>query len=147
VSCFDIDVTLPPPLPLKLVAAVVLVDPDGRVLIASRPPGKAYAGDWEFPGGKIENGETPETTLARELREELGILTKPSCFSPFNFISYPYPDLGLHMLMMVYVCRVWQGLVQPQEGQQVAWVKPQDFHNYKFVPADVPLLSEIRERI
>lgn len=144
-SCFEIDVTLPPPRPLTLVAAVVLADPDGRVLIASRPPGKAYAGDWEFPGGKVEDGETPEVTLARELEEELGIITRPTCFAPFTFVSHGYDSF--HLLMMVYVCRVWQGLVQPKEGQQVEWVKPQDFHNYKFLPADVPLLSVIRDLI
>jgi 8-oxo-dGTP diphosphatase len=144
-SCFDIDVTLPPPQPLTLVAAVVLVDSDGRVLIASRPPGKSYAGDWEFPGGKIESGETPELTLVRELREELGIETHPSCFAPLTFASHGYDTF--HLVMMVYVCRMWQGLVRPAEGQQVKWVLPQEFSNYKFLPADVPLLPVIREQL
>jgi len=146
-GCFEIDVTIPPPLPLVLVAAVVLIDPDGRVLVGSRPAGKAYAGWWEFPGGKLEPNETPEQALARELHEELGIITKPSCFLPFTFVSYRYGDLGLHILMPVFLCRMWEGTPQGKEGQELKWVRPANFHDYKFVPGSVPLLPQLQERL
>ena len=145
-SCFDIDVTVPPPLPLLLVAAVVLVDTDGRVLVGSRPAGKPYAEWWEFPGGKLEKNETPEDALVRELHEELGIITKPTCFSPFTFVSYRYGDLGWHILMPVFLCRMWEGVPQPKEGQTLKWVRPRDFHDYKFVPGSQPLLPLLMER-
>lgn len=146
-SCFDIDVTVAPPLPLLLVAAVVLVDPDGRVLLGSRPAGKAYAGWWEFPGGKIEKDETPEQALCRELQEELGITVKPACLTPFTFVSYRYGDLGWHILMPVFTCRMWQGTPHPKEGQELKWVRPAQFHDYKFVPGSVPLLPTVQERL
>lgn len=145
-SCFDIDVTVPPPLPLLLVAAVVLMDPDGRVLIGSRPAGKPYAGWWEFPGGKLEKNETPEAALCRELHEELGITVKPTCLSPFTFVSHAYGDLGWHILMPVFICRFWEGLPHPREGQELKWVRVADFHNYKFVPGSQPLLPLLSER-
>src|SRR5579859_4355348 len=105
-----------------LVAAVALVDIDGRVLLAQRPPGKAMAGLWEFPGGKIDAGETPEAALIRELAEELGIDVEASCLAPFTFASHAYADF--HLLMPLYVCRRWQGMVTPREGQRLAWVRP-----------------------
>lgn len=141
-SCFELDVTLPPPQPLKLVVAVALLDTDGRVLVGSRPVGKPYAGYWEFPGGKIESGETPEMALIRELHEELGILIKPSCLSPFTFVSYPYETF--HMLMPVFICRFWENQPQPREGQELKWIRPAQFGDYKFVPGSVPLLPELR---
>lgn len=123
---------------------MVLIDADGRVLVASRPEGKAYAGWWEFPGGKLEQGETPEQALARELQEELGIITKPNCFSPLTFVSHTYEDMDKQVLILVFACRVWQGQVTAREGQTLAWTKPSQFYEYKFVPADVDLLPIIR---
>src|SRR5262250_223931 len=105
-----------------LVAACALIDADGRVLIAQRPAGRAMAGLWEFPGGKVEAGETPETSLIRELKEELGIVVNEACLAPLTFASHRYADF--HLLMPLYVCRRWDGIVRPQEGQRLAWVRP-----------------------
>src|SRR5437763_13952965 len=109
-------------LPIVLVAAVALIDADGRVLLAERPAGKHLAGLWEFPGGKVHPGETPEAALIRELNEELGIDTFQSCLAPFTFASYAYPEF--HLLMPLYVCRKWSGIVTAREGQQLKWVRP-----------------------
>src|SRR5229473_6938596 len=108
--------------PIVLVAAVALIDADGRVLLAERPAGKHLAGLWEFPGGKVQSGETPEAALIRELAEELGIDVEESCLAPFTFASYAYPDF--HLLMPLYVCRKWSGIVTPREGQRLAWARP-----------------------
>ena len=126
-----------------LVAAALLVDSDGRVLLARRPPGKKMAGLWEFPGGKIEPGETPERALVRELKEELGIDTGQACFAPIAFASHAYEDF--HLLMPLFACRVWEGIVTPQEGQECAWVYPRDLDKYAMPPADIPLIPLIRE--
>ena len=137
-----IDVTMPPLAanrPLLLVAAVALIDADGRILLAERPVGKAMAGLWEFPGGKVQALETPEQALVRELHEELGITTSVGCLSPLTFASHGYE--AFHLLMPLYACRVWQGTPQPREGQRLVWVKPQDIRNYPLPPADVPLQS------
>src|ERR1700691_2902833 len=108
--------------PIVLVAAVALIDADGRVLLAERPPGKHLAGFWEFPGGKVQPGETPEAALIRELAEELGIDVVASCLAPFSFASHAYPEF--HLLMPLYVCRKWQGIVTAREGQRLKWVRP-----------------------
>ncbi len=129
--------------PIVLVAAVALVDGDGRVLLAQRPPGKHLAGTWEFPGGKVHEGETPEAALIRELEEELGIQTDVKCLAPFTFASYGYETF--HLLMPLYVCRVWQGIVQPMEGQKLAWVRVSDLSNYEMPPADIPLVAMLRD--
>ena len=128
-------------LKIILVAACALIDTDGRVLIAQRPQGKAMAGLWEFPGGKIEDGEQPEQTLIRELREELSIVVSEACLAPLTFASHSYPDF--HLLMPLYVCRKWQGTVTALEGQQLAWVKPNKLRDYPMPPADVPLISHL----
>ena len=129
------------PLPLMLVAAILLLDDQGRVLITSRPEGKSFAGLWEFAGGKIEAGETPEAALVREMREELGIDIAPQDLIPFTFISYTYPKN--HLLMPLFWCKKWHGTVQPQEGQKMAWVEVTALANYPFVPADEPILPRI----
>jgi 8-oxo-dGTP diphosphatase len=126
-----------------LVAAVALVDVDGRVLIARRPDGKAMAGLWEFPGGKLHDGETPEAALIRELREELGIDTRQSCLAPIAFASHAYDDF--HLLMPLYVCRVWRGTPAPREGQELAWVRPARLADYPMPPADEPLVAMLRD--
>lgn len=126
-----------------LVAAVALVDADGRVLLAQRPEGKAMAGLWEFPGGKVEPGETPEAALIRELHEELGIETWSSCLAPLTFASHAYPDF--HLLMPLYVCRRWQGIVTPREGQALKWVRPGNLRDYPMPPADLPLIPILRD--
>jgi 8-oxo-dGTP diphosphatase len=126
---------------LVLVAACALVDADGRVLLARRPPGKPMAGLWEFPGGKVEQGERPEETLIRELKEELGIDVREPCLAPLTFASHAYPDF--HLLMPLYVCRRWEGTVSPQEGQELAWVRPNKLRGYEMPPADVPLVSHL----
>ena len=156
-----------------LVSAAILVDADGRILIAQRPEGKPMAGYWEFAGGKVEAGETPEAALVRELEEELGIETSENCFSPLSFISHIYyrspppatpeipglcpggvshswhPELKeeFHLLMMCYVCRKWLGTITPQEGQAVRWVRPQELYNISMPPADVPLIPVLIERL
>lgn len=121
-----------------LVAAVALIDADGRVLLAQRPEGKPMAGLWEFPGGKVEPDETPEAALIRELHEELGIDTWTSCLAPLTFASHSYDDF--HLLMPVFACRRWQGIARPQEGQTLAWVRARDLRNYPMPPADIPLI-------
>jgi 8-oxo-dGTP diphosphatase len=126
-----------------LVAAVALVDRDGRVLIAQRPPGKSMAGLWEFPGGKVDPGETPEAALIRELKEELDVDTAESCLAPFTFASYTYEDF--HLLMPLYVCRVWEGNPRPMEGQTLAWARPNEIKNYPMPPADKPLVAMLRD--
>lgn len=131
----------PVPLKLLLVVAVALVDADGRVLLAQRPPGKTLAGLWEFPGGKIEPGERPEETLIRELAEELGIRVKEACLAPLTFASHAYESF--HLLMPLYVCRRWEGFVQPREGQALKWVRPRDLAAYPMPPADLPLLPAL----
>lgn len=129
--------------PLVLVAAVVLIDPDGRVLLAQRPEGKAMAGLWEFPGGKVDPGETPEAALIRELAEELGIDVTASCLAPFTFASYTYPDF--HLLMPLYVCRKWSGIPMAREGQRLRWVRPTQLAEYPMPPADKPLVAMLRD--
>jgi 8-oxo-dGTP diphosphatase len=124
-----------------LVAACALIDADGRVLLAERPAGKPMAGLWEFPGGKVEANERPEETLIRELKEELGITVSEPCLAPLTFASHVYPDF--HLLMPLYVCRRWEGMVTPLEGQQVAWVKPNRLRDYKMPPADEPLVAHL----
>jgi 8-oxo-dGTP diphosphatase len=129
--------------PVVLVAAVVLIDADDRVLLAQRPEGKAMAGLWEFPGGKIEPGETPEAVLIRELREELGVDTEASCLAPLTFASHAYPDF--HLLMPLYVCRVWKGTPQRREHAALKWVPIPKLAKYPMPPADVPLVAMIRD--
>ncbi|WP_299906116.1 (deoxy)nucleoside triphosphate pyrophosphohydrolase [uncultured Paracoccus sp.] len=125
-----------------LVSAVLLIDPDGRVLLAQRPEGKSMAGLWEFPGGKVEPGETPEAALIRELHEELGIETWQSCLAPMAFASHSYADF--HLLMPLFACRKWNGIVQPREGQGLAWVRPEKLADYPMPRADIPLIPQIR---
>ena len=129
--------------PIILVAAVALFDTDGRVLIAQRPEGKSMAGLWEFPGGKVEDGETPEAALIRELREELAVDTVESCLAPFTFASHAYDDF--HLLMPLYVCRKWEGRVTPMENQQIKWVMPMRLGDYPMPPADKPLIAMLRD--
>ena len=126
-----------------LVAACALVDADGRVLIAQRPEGKALAGLWEFPGGKVEAGETPEQALIRELREELGIEVTAACLAPFVFASHGYD--GFHLLMPLYLCRRWDGLPAPREHAALTWVKPAKLSDYPMPPADEPLVAWLRD--
>jgi 8-oxo-dGTP diphosphatase len=126
---------------LLLVAAVALVDVDGRVLLSKRPQGKQLAGLWEFPGGKVEPGERPEVALIRELKEELGIDVTESCLAPFTFASHAYEEF--HLLMPLYVCRRWQGRVEPLEGQELAWVRPLKLRDYPMPPADLPLIPHL----
>jgi 8-oxo-dGTP diphosphatase len=130
-------------LPLVLVAAVALIDADGRVLLARRPEGKAMAGLWEFPGGKVHEGEAPEGALIRELKEELGVDTAESCLAPFAFASHRYGDF--HLLMPLYVCRRWSGTPTALEGQQLAWVRPQRLGDYPMPPADRPLVALLQD--
>lgn len=132
-----------PPLKLVLVAACALIDADGRVLLAQRPQGKAMAGMWEFPGGKIEAGERPEETVIRELKEELGIDVKEACLAPFAFASHSYESF--HLLMPLYLCRRWEGIVTAREAQQLSWVRPREMGKYSMPPADVPLVSQLRD--
>ena len=132
---------------LVLVVAAVLIDADGRVLLAQRPKGKSMAGFWEFPGGKLQAGETPESALIRELNEELGIHTWDSCLAPISFASHAYgvEDGDFHLLMPVFACRKWQGIVQGREGQSLAWVWPKDLKTYQMLPADAPLIAVLRD--
>ena len=129
--------------PIVLVAAVALFDADGRVLIARRPEGKSMAGLWEFPGGKVDPGETPEAALIRELKEELDIDTVESCLAPFTFASHRYEDF--HLLMPLFVCRKWRGRVTAMEGQQTKWVQPMRLGDFPMPPADKPLIAMIRD--
>ena len=130
-------------LPVVLVAAMALVDIDGRVLLAKRPEGKAMAGLWEFPGGKVLPGETPEAALIRELKEELGLDITESCLAPFTFASHRYEDF--HLLMPLYVCRVWDGTPVALEGQELKWVRPGEMKDLAMPPADVPLVAMLRD--
>ena len=134
---------------MLLVSAVALIDRDGRVLLAQRPNGKPMAGLWEFPGGKIEPGETPETALIRELDEELGINTAASCLAPLSFASHSYAAgdsrAAFHLLMMLYVCRRWQGRPQPIEGGALKWVRPQQLRDYPMPEADIPLIAALQD--
>ncbi len=133
---------------LVLVVAAVLIDADGRVLLAQRPKGKSMAGFWEFPGGKLQAGETPESALIRELNEELGIHTWDSCLAPISFASHAYTggDSGdFHLLMPVFACRKWDGIVQGREGQSLVWVWPKDLKTYQMLPADAPLIAVLRD--
>lgn len=123
---------------IVLVAACALIDTDGRILLAQRPEGKNLAGLWEFPGGKVESGETPEDALIRELQEELGIITKHACLAPLTFASYSYDKF--HLLMPLYICRRYEGIVRSMEGQALKWVKPKDLRSYPMPPADEPLI-------
>jgi 8-oxo-dGTP diphosphatase len=125
-------------LKLTLVVAAALVDRDSRILIAQRPAGKALAGLWEFPGGKVEPGERPEETLIRELREELGIEVREPCLAPLTFASHAYESF--HLLMPLYVCRRWEGFAQAREGQALKWVRARDLRNHPMPPADEPLI-------
>jgi len=129
--------------PLLPVVCVALVDVDGRVLLAERPAGKTMAGLWEFPGGKIGAGETPETALIRELREELGIDVAANCLAPLGFASHAYA--GFHVLLLLYICRRWQGEIVAREGQKLAWVRPQRLEDYAMPPADQPLVAALRD--
>jgi 8-oxo-dGTP diphosphatase len=126
---------------LVLVVACALVDADGRVLLAQRPAGKTMAGLWEFPGGKIEDGERPEQSLIRELNEELGIAVSEDCLAPLAFASHSYSDF--HLLMPLYVCRRWGGTVTAREAQQLAWVRPNRLRDYEMPPADEPLVAHL----
>ncbi len=130
---------------LLLVVACALIDRDGRVLLSRRPQGKTHGGLWEFPGGKIEPGERPEQAIVRELREELGIEPCERCLQSFAFVSHGYEDF--HILMPLYVCRQWDGIVRACEGQETKWVRPADLHLFPMTPADVPLAAEIRDRL
>ena len=128
---------------LLLVVAAALIDGDGRVLICQRPQGKQLAGLWEFPGGKVEAGETPEAALIRELGEELGIAVKRDCLAPFVFASHAYDDF--HLLMPLFLCRRWEGFVERREHADLAWVKPQRLNDYPMPPADAPLCAYLRD--
>ncbi len=130
-------------LDVLVVAACALVDIDGRVLLAQRPEGRSLAGLWEFPGGKVEPGETPEEAVIRELREELAIDVSESCLAAFTFASHTYDDF--HLLMPLYVCRRWEGQISAQEGQQIAWVRPNRMSTYPMPPADVPLVAMLQD--
>src|ERR1051325_2426350 len=131
------------PKPIVLVAAVALIDADGRVLLAERPAGKHLAGLWEFPGGKVMPGETPEAALIRELAEELGIDVHESCLEPFTFASHAYPDF--HLLMPLYVCRKWSGIVTSREGQRLKGVRPARLGEFEIPPAEKPLVAMLRD--
>lgn len=126
-----------------LVSAVALIDRDGRVLLAQRPAGKSMAGLWEFPGGKVEPGENPESALVRELHEELGIETWNSCLAPLTFASHAYEEF--HLLMPLFACRKWEGVPKPREGQALAWARPSELRNYPMPAADVPLIPILRD--
>ena len=135
----EIDINIP----VLLVVAVALIDADGRILLSQRPEGKQMSGLWEFPGGKIEEGETPEVALVRELKEELSIDITESCLAPFSFASHAYDDF--HLLMPLYLCRVWKGRPFPKEQQKLKWVKLEKFSEYSMPPADLPLVAMLRE--
>jgi 8-oxo-dGTP diphosphatase len=126
-----------------LVAACALIDADGRVLMAQRPEGKTMAGLWEFPGGKVEQGERPEDTIIREMKEEIDVTIKEACLAPFAFASHTYPDF--HLLMPLFLCRRWEGTVTAHEHQRLAWVRPKDMGKYEMPPADAPLIPLLRD--
>jgi len=143
-GCLDAEVRRSRPgAPVVLVAAAALIDADGRVLIAQRPAGKPMAGLWEFPGGKVLDGETPEAALIRELNEELGIDITASCLAPIAFASHAYDDF--HLLMPLFACRVWKGIPEPREGQALKWVRPMKLRDYPMPPADVPLIAQLQD--
>ena len=135
--------TAPDAKPILLVAAIALIDSDGRALIAQRPEGKHLAGLWEFPGGKLGEGETPEAALIREVHEELGIDIEESCLAPISFTSHAYD--AFHLLMPLYVCRVWNGTVTAREGQALKWVRPAKLRDWPMPPADAPLVAALRD--
>ncbi len=135
----------PSGLPILLVAAAALVNKENKVLLARRPEGKPMAGLWEFPGGKVKEGESPEFALMRELEEELGIETRECCFYPIGFASHSYDDF--HLLMPLFVCRIWKGEMQAKEGQELAWVAPNDMYEYPMPKADIPLVGQIRDHL
>lgn len=141
-QALDLDPPEEPGLPVVHVTAAALIDRDGRVLLAQRPEGKRMAGLWEFPGGKVHDGETPEFALMRELREELGIETRPCCFSPAAFASHSYEDF--HLLMPLFVCRIWRGSPVGREGQVLKWVQPETLYDYPMPEADLPLIDPLR---
>ena len=128
-----------------LVAACALIDTDGRVLMAQRPEGKDHAGQWEFPGGKVEANETPEQAVRRELFEELNVEPCESCLQPFSFASFAYPDF--HLIMPLFLCRQWDGFVRAKEGQKTKWIWPDKILDLDLVPADVDLASQLRDRL
>ncbi len=136
-------ITEPEDVPIILVAAIALIDRDGRVLLARRPKGKPMSGLWEFPGGKVAAGESPEHALIRELKEELAIDVAESCLAPLTFASHRYEKF--HLLMPLYVCRIWQGTARPCEGQELAWVQPMRMGDYPMPPADKPLVAMLRD--
>ena len=143
-GCWDIEEPVQKhPKKMVLVAAVALIDSDGRILIARRPEGKKMAGLWEFPGGKVEAGETPEKALIRELEEELGIVTKNSCLAPIAFASHSYEDM--HLLMPLFVCRIWEGIPVAKEGQTLKWVQISELTEYDMPAADLPLIPFLRD--
>lgn len=142
-GCWQAESRAAPLQKVVLVAAAALIDVDGRVLLARRPPGKPLAGLWEFPGGKVQPGESPEAALIRELQEELGIDTRTSCLAPLAFASHSYESF--HLLMPLYACRVWRGLPLAREGQELAWVTKQNLDRYPMPPADVPLIPLLRD--
>ncbi len=143
-GCLDAEVrSARPGTPVVLVSAAALIDADGRVLIAQRPAGKPMAGLWEFPGGKVLAGETPEAALIRELHEELGIDITQSCLAPIAFASHAYDDF--HLLMPLFACRVWKGIPEPREGQALKWVRPMALRDYPMPPADVPLIALLQD--
>ncbi|MEJ2117628.1 MAG: (deoxy)nucleoside triphosphate pyrophosphohydrolase [Alphaproteobacteria bacterium] len=129
--------------PTVIVVACALTDTDGRVLLSRRPEGKRNGGLWEFPGGKMEPGETPEAAIIREIREELGISLRDKCLAPLTFASHAYDDF--HLLMPLYVCRRWDGDITPLEGQELAWVRAKRLNEYAFVPADIPLIPILQD--
>ena len=128
---------------LLLVVAAALIDMDNRVLLAQRPKGKQLEGLWEFPGGKLDAGEGPEEALIRELREELGVTVKPACLAPLTFASHAYEDF--HLLMPLYLCRRWEGFVQPLDGQALKWVRAKNLRDYPMPPADAPLIPHLMD--
>lgn len=130
---------------LVLVSAVALIDIDGRILLAQRPAGKSMAGLWEFPGGKVEKGETPEAALIRELEEEIGVSTWKSCLAPLTFASHAYEDF--HLLMPLFACRKWEGTPRPKEGQTLEWARVSELRNYPMPPADIPLIAMLRDML
>lgn len=143
-GCWSEDLPSPPiGLPIVTVVAVALLDADNRILLARRPAGKKMAGLWEFPGGKIEAGETPEAALVRELQEELGVDIRTSCLAPLAFASHSYEDF--HLLMPLYVCRQWRGKLSAKEGQELAWVRAGKLRDYSMPPADEPLIPILRD--
>ncbi len=143
-GCLEVAVERPEgPLPVVLVVAVALLDADDRVLVVRRPEGKHLAGLWEFPGGKVRPGEVPEAALVRELKEELAIDITESCLAPLTFASHSYHDF--HLMMPLYVCRVWKGTVRPLEGQEVTWRRPARLGELEMPPADVPLVAMLRD--